>query len=92
MYHMMNRSQIRLVLFISIISLTSFYGCTKSTPEINAKDFGAVPDDNKDDTPAILSAIEACKNKKNSKLVFESGSYDIYGKEKNERGNFGAVN
>ncbi len=88
MYHLLNRSQIKLVLFVSFISVTSFFGCSKSTLEIKVKDFGAVPDDNKDDTPSILSAIEACKNKKKSKLVFEFGSYDIYGSQKNERGNF----
>ena len=68
MYHLMNRSQIKLVLFVTFISVTSFFGCSKSTLEIKVKDFGAIPDDNKDDTPAILSAIAACKNKQNSKL------------------------
>ena len=57
--------------------------------KIKVSDFGAVPNDSKDDAPAILSAIKACKDKKNSKLVFELGSYDIYGSQKDERGKFG---
>jgi len=56
--------------------------------EIKVKDFGAIPNDKKDDTPAILSALKACKNKANPKLIFESGAYDIYGSQKNSRGNF----
>jgi parallel beta-helix repeat protein len=88
MYYLMNRSRIILIFLVSFISVISFFGCSKSTVEIKAKDFGAVPDDNKDDTPAILTAIKACKNKKNSKLIFEFGSYDIYGSQKDERANF----
>jgi parallel beta-helix repeat protein len=88
MHYLMNRSGIILVFLISFFSLTSFFGCSESTLEVKVRDFGAVPDDHKDDTPAILSAIKACKNKKNSKLVFEFGSYDIYGSQKDEQGNF----
>jgi polygalacturonase len=84
----MNNSQIKLVLFVFIISITSFFGCSKTSQEIRVTDFGAVPNDNKDDAPAIISAIGSCKNKKNSKLVFESGTYDIYGRQKDKRGNF----
>ena len=66
--------------------ITSFLFAQSSI--IKVTDFGALPGDNKDDTPAIISAVKACKHKKNPKLVFESGSYDIYGSQKNERGNF----
>jgi hypothetical protein len=62
------------------------YNCSKVTLEIKVTDFGAVPNDGKNDAPAILSAIEACKGKQIAKLVFPSGTYDIYGGQKNERG------
>jgi hypothetical protein len=70
----MNRSGIILLLLVLFVTVTSFFSCSKPAFEIKVKDFGAVPNDNKDDTRAILSAIEACKNKQNSKLVFEFGS------------------
>jgi parallel beta-helix repeat protein len=91
MINLMNRSRIIFVFLIFFFSLTLFFNCSRLTVEIKVRDFGAVPDDKKDDTQAILSAINACKNKKNSKLVFEFGTYDIYGSQKDERANFEAA-
>jgi hypothetical protein len=71
-----------------LVSVTSFSGCSKTVSEINVKDFGAIPNDGRDDTPAINKAIDACKGKTISKLIFESGTYDIYGSQKDERNNF----
>ena len=88
MNYLMNRSGIILLLLVPFVTVIFFFSCSKPAFEIKVKDFGAVPNDNKDDTRAILSAIEACKNKQNSKLVFEFGSYDIYGSQKDKRGNF----
>ena len=76
----------RITLLMISSLITSFLFAQSSI--IKVTDFGALPGDNKDDTPAIISAVKACKHKKNPKLVFESGSYDIYGSQKNERGNF----
>jgi parallel beta-helix repeat protein len=73
------------LLFVATVIIT---GCSKTTSEIRVSDFGAVPNDKKDDTRAILSAIEACKLKKNSMLLFEHGTYDIYGSKKDDRGRF----
>ena len=56
--------------------------------EIKLKDFGAIPNDEKDDAPAILSAIKACKGKMHPKLIFEAGIYDIHGSRKDSHGNF----
>ena len=78
----------KFILLIFFVTVTVFSSCSKSTEEIRVADFGAIPNDTKDDTPSILSAIEACKNKKNYKLVFEPGRYDIYGSKKDERGNW----
>ena len=71
-----------------LFSVTSFFGCSKTVSEINVKDFGAIPNDGKDDTPAIIKALEECKGKTSSKLIFDFGTYDIYGSQKDERGNF----
>ena len=45
---------------------------------LNVADFGAVPDDNKDDTLAIKAALNACKEQKSAKLVFPKGRYDFF--------------
>ncbi len=50
---------------------------SKKTSEIKVADFGAIPNDGINDTPAIVAAIEACKNRKGTKLVFAPGRYDI---------------
>jgi len=88
-----NSRLIRYSVFLSLIFLStffifivSFYNCSKSTLEIKVTDFGAVPDDGKNDTPAILAAIEACRDNQSTKLVFASGTYDINGGSEDERG------
>ncbi|MEO8766187.1 MAG: right-handed parallel beta-helix repeat-containing protein [Ginsengibacter sp.] len=58
------------------------------TKEVKLKDFGAVPNDAKDDAPAILSAIKSCKGKIPVTLIFEPGVYDIFGSRKDIHGNF----
>ena len=68
--------------------VTSFFGCSKTVSEINVKDFGAIPNDGKDDTPSIIKALEACNSKTSSKLIFDFGKYDIYGSQKDERNDF----
>ncbi len=75
---------------ITSIILSNFIAITlcAQTVEVKVSDFGAVPNDGKDDTPAILAALSNCKGKKNVTLTFEIGSYDIFGSHKNERGNF----
>ena len=51
--------------------------CSSKELEIKVADFGAVPNDGKNDTPAIAAAIEACKGRKSTRLVFGPGRYDI---------------
>ena len=80
--------KVKVPVLIFFFILFSLCNCSKPPIEIKVVDFGALPNDGKDDTPAIFSAIEACKNKGNAKLVFEFGSYDIYGSQKDVRGNF----
>jgi len=84
----MNRTRIIIIILASFIAVKYFFGCSGSISEIKVRDFGAIPNDGKDDTPTILKAIEACKSKTNSKLIFEFGFYDIHGSQKDERVNF----
>ncbi|MFC1558438.1 right-handed parallel beta-helix repeat-containing protein [candidate division KSB1 bacterium] len=72
-----------LICFFILFSL-----CSSSKPplEIKVADFGALPNDGKNDEPAIISAIDVCRSKENTKLIFEWGIYDINGGQKNERG------
>ncbi len=46
--------------------------------EVRVTDFGAVPDDGKDDTQAILAALEECKRRAPCVLVFPKGRYDVH--------------
>jgi len=86
----MEKFQFKLQRIFVCVSL--FYlainGCSRSKPltTVPVSDYGAFPNDGKDDTPAILSALDNCKGKKNVTLKFEIGSYDIFGGQKNEGG------
>ena len=81
-----------IVCFLVLISIAFIlFNCSKPPKvitEIKVSDFGAVIDDGQNDTPAIISALESCKSKKNVKLVFDFGRYDIYGGPKDDRGRF----
>lgn len=44
---------------------------------VSVADFGAEPDDGKDDTLAIVKAIDACKQKGAGKLIFPRGQYEV---------------
>ncbi|MFC1735148.1 right-handed parallel beta-helix repeat-containing protein [Candidatus Hydrogenedentota bacterium] len=55
---------------------------------IKVSDFGAKVDDGKSDTEQIRAAINECAGKKNVRVVFEKGRYDLWPgaeEEKNER-------
>lgn len=76
------------VLYLLAIFALITWSCSEQPQILKVSDFGAVVNDGKDDAPAILKALEACKNRKNTKLIFEFGTYDIYGSQKDTRGNF----
>ena len=82
--------KIQRIVFCFSLSCMAILGCSRSNQlsEVRVSDFGAVPDDGKDDTGAIIAALKNCEGKKNVTLKFEIGSYDIYGSKKNERGGF----
>jgi hypothetical protein len=62
------------------------YGWSNEEIVIKAADYGAFPNDGKNDVPAILAAFEACRGKQNVSLVFEFGVYDIQGGSESESG------
>ncbi|HEY0429405.1 MAG TPA: glycosyl hydrolase family 28-related protein, partial [Pyrinomonadaceae bacterium] len=64
--------KISLLLFIFIFSLAV------RAETLNITEFGAVPNDNIDDTPAINEAVEKLKTGGGT-LVFPSGTTDISG-------------
>ncbi len=91
MKKILNHFQMKVSIVISFCIVIFFYNCSQSpseTTELKVADFGAIPNDGKNDTPAILSAIEACRDKKSVKLVFEFGTYDIHGGQKDEKERF----
>jgi hypothetical protein len=47
---------------------------------INVRDFGAIPDDGKNDRAAIQAAIKHCQVKGATTLIFPEGTYDIIDK------------
>jgi len=47
--------------------------------EISVRDFGAIPNDGKDDSKAIQAAIENAKSKGIGEVTFEAGVYDFKG-------------
>ena len=47
--------------------------------EISVRDFGAIPNDGKDDSKAILAALEKAKSDGITKVTFESGVYNFKG-------------
>ncbi len=74
------------LLLYAIAVVAIITGCTGTNPSsdqtltvINVSDFGAVPDDGKDDTPAIQAALDEIRTKKGKNtLSFAAGTYDFY--------------
>ncbi len=71
-----------------IASLNELAGGKAKPDKISVSDFGAVPDDGKDDSKAILAAIAQAKAAGIHKVCFEAGKYEfksIPGWERTER-------
>lgn len=49
---------------------------------VSVTDFGAVPDDGKDDTVAVAKAVQACINQPGTALIFPKGRYDFFSKNR----------
>ncbi len=71
-----------LFLLAAIILLAGCSGTDKSSDAltvINVTDFGAIPDDGKDDTPAVRAALDKIKNIKGKTILyFPEGRYDFF--------------
>lgn len=86
MINLICRFWVNILFLVLSIIIISFYNCSNPVIEIKVADFGALPNDGKNDELAILSAIDSYKGSQSAKLVFELGTYDIGGGKKNERG------
>lgn len=65
--------------FIASITLVIvLVGVPTLATEVDVSEFGAVADDGQDDTLAIRDAIDACRERGASRLVFPTGAYDFF--------------
>jgi hypothetical protein len=64
-------------LSLATLAMQSTAQANDASTVVSVADFGALPDDGKDDTTAILNAIAASKEKGSRRLVFPKGRYDI---------------
>jgi hypothetical protein len=74
------------VLFVGIIGFAAAGAWAGGTLDVS--NFGAVPDDGKDDTLAVRTALEQAKKQSAEKLVFPKGRYDFYSDKAFERYQF----
>ncbi len=76
----------KIILLFALLAAVILTGCSGAnspsaqTPAvINVSDFGAVPDDGKDDTPAIRAALDEIRNiSGKTTLYFAGGKYDFF--------------
>ncbi|MCK5461437.1 MAG: hypothetical protein KAI95_00425, partial [Bacteroidales bacterium] len=77
------RKTILLFAFLAAVIITGCSGANSPSAQtpavINVSDFGAVPDDGKDDTPAIRAALDEIRNiSGKTTLYFAGGKYDFF--------------
>ena len=67
----------RLLVFFLGMFIVSFSVAFGKGREISVADFGAMPDDGKDDTEALRAAAKYCRSHRGTTLVFPPGVYDF---------------
>ena len=65
----------RIALYV-LCNLFAYYSFAQS--DIHVTDYGAVPNSFRDATENVRQAIEACRNKPESRLIFAPGRYDFW--------------
>ncbi|MEI7829171.1 MAG: right-handed parallel beta-helix repeat-containing protein [Prolixibacteraceae bacterium] len=80
------RKLIFILAFFSVIVFFTVVSCVKNRPgiksgTINVLDFGAIPDDGKNDIEALRKAAEYCRNNEGSTLLIPEGVYDVIDKQ-----------
>jgi hypothetical protein len=75
--HMLQSPRRRCAMFVAGWCLTLCPLATTSQT-VKVSSFGAVPDSGRDATPAVLQAIERCRELRRPRLVFERGRYDFW--------------
>ena len=81
----MKKSIFKLIV-LSVIVILSVVSCEKNrtgikSGTVNVTDFGAVPDDGKNDIEALRKAAEYCRNNEGSTLLIPEGVYDVIDKQ-----------
>lgn len=66
------------ILLYAILALTASAPAIGGGAEVRVSEFGARPDDGKNDLKAIRRAIAWAKAHKAEKLIFDAGTYDIF--------------
>ncbi len=62
-------------IFLMIVALLSSFSALAK--QIDARDFGAIPNDGKDDTKALRKAVEYCRNNPGTTLYIQPGVYRL---------------
>lgn len=76
----------KIILLLVLIIAQAITACNRSNPSrteepvvIDAADYGAVPDDGRDDTPAVQAALDQIRTiSKKAVLSFDQGEYDFF--------------
>lgn len=72
--------QRKTIYFFLLCFVNIFYVQSKNIKEsekISVRDFGAIPDDNRDDTSALRRAAEYCRKHPGTTLVIPAGTYRL---------------
>ncbi|GAA3576072.1 glycosyl hydrolase family 28-related protein [Snuella lapsa] len=68
----------KIAITLLLIATTGFYNYAQKPKQIiNVRDYGALPNDGKDDTKALRNAVKAAIAQPNSKLLLPAGHYHI---------------
>jgi len=77
---------ISIAVMLLLVNAGTTMGRSKMTV-VHATTFGAVAGDGKDDTTAVLAALEQCRKASPATLVFPKGSYDFFAGSNPKDGN-----
>lgn len=62
---------------VLLLALAMSITISAQTKTLNAADFGAIPDDGRNDQQALQSAVDACRKAPGTTLIIPPGVYDI---------------
>ena len=62
---------------VAPLALCALLGCSGAARALHVSEFGAVPDDGKDDMAAISQAIQAAVRRGEREVLFDPGTYKM---------------